>query len=124
LVQSLNRPGGNVTGVTFFSAALGRLGLLRDLVRKSDLIAVVLNPTFPDAARERREIEEAAQSIGQRITILHASDGKEIETVFEALVGMRAGGLLVCADPFFIAERAQFAALAAPSRDSGDLRGP
>jgi len=115
LVQSLNRPGGNVTGVTFFSAALGpkRLGLLRDLVRKSDLIAVVLNATFPDAALGRREIEEAAQSIGQRITILHASDSKEIETAFEALVGMRAGGLLVCADPFFIAERAQFAALAA-----------
>ena len=115
LVQSLNRPGGNVTGVTFFSAALGpkRLGLLRDLVRKSDLIAVVLNATFPDATLGRREIEEAAQSIGQRITILHASDSKEIETAFEALVGMRAGGLLVCADPFFIAERAQFAALAA-----------
>jgi putative ABC transport system substrate-binding protein len=115
LVHSLNRPGGNVTGVTFFSAALGpkRLGLLRDLVRNSDLIAVVLNPTFPDAALERREIEEAAQTIGQRITTLNASDSKEIGTVFETLVGMRAAGLLVCADPFFIAQRQQFAALAA-----------
>jgi putative ABC transport system substrate-binding protein len=115
LVHSLSRPGGNVTGVTFFSAALGpkRLGLLRDLIRNSDLIAVLLNPTFPDAAREQREVEEAAHTIGQRITILHASDGKEIETVFETLVGMRAGGLLVCADPFFIAQRQQFAALSA-----------
>ena len=75
LVHSLSRPGGNVTGVTFFSAALGpkRLGLLRDLIRNSDLIAVLLNPTFPDAAREQREVEEAAHTIGQRITILHAS---------------------------------------------------
>jgi ABC-type uncharacterized transport system substrate-binding protein len=115
LVHSLSRPGGNVTGVTFFSAALGpkRLGLLRDLIRNSDLIAVLLNPTFPDAAREQREVEEAAHTIGQRITILHASDGKEIETVFETLVGMRAGGLLVCADPFFFAQREQFAALSA-----------
>jgi ABC-type uncharacterized transport system substrate-binding protein len=115
LVHSLNRPGGNVTGVTFFSAALGpkRLGLLRDLVRNSDLIAVLVNPTFPDAAREQREIEEAAHTISQRITILHASDGREIDRAFETLVGMRAGGVLVCADPFFIARREQFAALAA-----------
>src|SRR5215470_3376532 len=58
-LQSFNRPGGNVTGVTFFSAALGpkRLGILRDLVRNPDLIAVVVNPTFPDAAREQREVE-------------------------------------------------------------------
>jgi ABC-type uncharacterized transport system substrate-binding protein len=115
LVRSLNRPGGNVTGVTFFSAALGpkRLGLLRDLVRNPDLIAVVLNPSFPDAAREQREVEEAAHTIGQRITILHASDSREIDTAFETLIGMRAGGLLVCADPFFIAQRQQFASLAA-----------
>jgi putative ABC transport system substrate-binding protein len=113
LVHSLNRPGGNVTGVTFFFAALGpkRLGLLRDLVRNPDLIAVLLNPGFPDAARQQREVEEAAHTIGQRIMILHASDGGEIETVFETIAGMRAGGLLVCADPFFIAHRGQFATL-------------
>jgi len=101
--------------VTFFSAALGpkRLGILRDLVRNPDLIAVVVNPTFPDAAREQREVEEAARTIGQRVTVLHARDASEIDTVFEALVGMQAGGLLVCADPFFIARREQFAALAA-----------
>jgi putative ABC transport system substrate-binding protein len=115
LVHSLNRPGGNVTGVIFFSAALGpkRLGILRDLVRNPDLIAVLVNPTFPDAAREQREVDEAARTIGQRVTILQARDASEIDTVFEALVGMRAGGLLVCADPFFIARREQFAALAA-----------
>jgi putative tryptophan/tyrosine transport system substrate-binding protein len=72
-----------------------------------------LNPTFPDATREGREVEEAARTNGQRITILQASDSREIDTVFETLVGMRAGGLLVCADPFFIAQREQFAALAA-----------
>jgi ABC-type uncharacterized transport system substrate-binding protein len=115
LVHSLNRPDGNVTGVTFFSAALGpkRLGLLRDVIRDPDIIAVLLNSAFPAAARQQREIEDAARNIGQRIAVLHASTSKDIDASFEAMANQRVGGLLVSADPFFIGRRDQFAALAA-----------
>jgi ABC-type uncharacterized transport system substrate-binding protein len=115
LVSSLNRPGGNITGVTFLSAALGskRIGLLRDLVPRADGIAALLNPNFPDAARQLREVEEAARAVGEHITILNASNIQEIDAAFEMLGKMRPGALLVGADPFFISRREHFAALTA-----------
>jgi ABC-type uncharacterized transport system substrate-binding protein len=115
LVASLNRPGGNVTGITFLSLALAakRLGLLRELIPTVADIAMLLNPTFPDAGGQLREVQEAAHGIGQRITILNATNIREIDTAFEIFVQMRPAALLVAADPFFDGRREQIVALAA-----------
>jgi putative ABC transport system substrate-binding protein len=115
LVASLNRPGGNLTGITFLSHALGakRLGLLHELVPGVTTIAVLLNPTFPDAVNQSREVREAARPIGLAVTILNASNIQEIDAAFETIVQMQAGALLVGADPFLIGRREQIAALAA-----------
>jgi putative ABC transport system substrate-binding protein len=115
LVASLNRPGSNVTGIAFLTLALEakRLELLHELVPKVTDIAVLLNPTFPDAADQLREVQEAARTIGQRITILNASNVGEINAAFEPFIQTRPGAILVAADPFFISRREQLVALAA-----------
>jgi putative tryptophan/tyrosine transport system substrate-binding protein len=95
LVASLNRPGGNVTRISWLTFALDgkRLGLLRELVPKLTVLPVLLNPSFPDATRQLREIQQAAQTIGQGITILNASNIQEIDAAFEPplLVRLRDG---------------------------------
>jgi putative ABC transport system substrate-binding protein len=115
LVASLNRPGGNLTGITFLSLALGakRLGLLHELVPQATAIALLVNPTFPDAANQLREVQDAARPIGLNVAILNASSIQEIDAAFEAIAQIRAGALLVGSDPFFIGRREQLAALAA-----------
>jgi putative tryptophan/tyrosine transport system substrate-binding protein len=107
LVASLNRPGGNVTGVSFFSATLEakRLGILRELVPTAAMIAVLLNPKFPDAEAQSKEVQEAARSLALQIRILHASTERDLDTTFATLAELRAGGLLVCADPFLYSRR-------------------
>ena len=84
LVASLNRPGGNVTGVAFLSGALGakRLELLRQLVPTATTIAVLVNPTNPEYRGRARDVQAAAQAIGQQLIILEASSDREIETAF------------------------------------------
>jgi putative ABC transport system substrate-binding protein len=113
LVDSLNRPGGNVTGIAFLSLALEpkRLGFLHELVPQAADIAILLNPTFPDS--QLREVQDAARTIGLRVAILHASDINEIDAAFESLDQMRLGALLVGTDPFYISRREQIIALAA-----------
>ena len=93
--------------------AAKRLGLLRELVPTVAEIAVLLNPTFPDAGGQLREVQEAAHNIGQRITILNATNIPEIDTAFEIFVQKRSAALLVAADPFFDGRREQIVALAA-----------
>jgi putative tryptophan/tyrosine transport system substrate-binding protein len=114
LVASLNRPGGNVTGVTFFTAALEpkRLGLLRELIPQADLVAVLLNPNYPDANVQLKDVQEATREIGQRALILTATMDTEIDTAFATLAKQRVGALMVCADPFFDFRREQIVALA------------
>jgi putative tryptophan/tyrosine transport system substrate-binding protein len=118
LVASLNRPSGNLTGITFLALALDakRLELLRELVPKVTTIAVLLNPTFPDAADHLREIQDAARAIGEHVTVLNASNVPEIDAAFETLVQIRPDALLVGDDPFFISRREQLADLAARHR--------
>jgi putative tryptophan/tyrosine transport system substrate-binding protein len=113
-VASLNRPGGNVTGVSFFSTTLEakRLGILRELVPTAAMIAVVLNPNFPDAEAQSQEVQEAARTLGLQIQILRASTERDLDTTFGALVELRAGGLLVGADPFLYSRRDYIVALA------------
>ena len=115
LVASLNRPGGNVTGISWLTFALDgkRLGLLRELLPKLTVLPVLLNPTFVDATRQLREIQQAAQTIRQDITILNASTIREIDAAFETLAQMRPGALLLAADPFFHSRREQITTLAA-----------
>jgi len=107
LVESFNRPGGNVTGVTLMTNLMEskRFGLLRDLVPDTKLVGVLLNPSFAPSARQLQQIEEAARSIGQRLIVAKASTDEGLEAAFTALVRERADALLVAADPYFDTRR-------------------
>jgi putative ABC transport system substrate-binding protein len=115
LVTSLRRPGGNLTGVTFFSGELlpKRLELLRELAPAADLIAVLLNPNNPNLQTRLRDIQEAARTVRQQIIIVNASSEKEIDTAFATIVKERAAALLVVDDPFLGSHHEQIVALAA-----------
>src|SRR5262249_48334170 len=84
LVASLNRPGGNITGVSFLTDALGakRIGLLREVMAQPGTIAVLMNPKGPDAERQSRELPSAAQAIGQSIEVMNASTESEMMPLF------------------------------------------
>jgi putative ABC transport system substrate-binding protein len=116
LVASLNRPGGNVTGVTFF-AGLGakRLELLLQLVPRATTIAMLVNPNTPDTdtEAERKDVEAAAHAIGQQLIVLDISTDRDIETAFATVAQRRAGALLVGTGPFFYSNRERLVALAA-----------
>jgi putative tryptophan/tyrosine transport system substrate-binding protein len=118
LVESFNRPGGNVTGVTLMTALMEPkwLGLLRELVPGVALIGVLLNPAFPLAARQLQELEQAAHAIGQRIVITKASTDEELDAAFGVLVQERIGALLVAADPYFDTRRDRIIASTAQHR--------
>jgi putative ABC transport system substrate-binding protein len=115
LVASLNRPGGTITGVTFFSNLLvaKRLEILRELVPKAALLAALVNPNNPRVAGDTRDTEAAAAVMGQKIQILRAGTPDELDAGFASMVQAGAGALLVAADAFFLARRQQLAVLAA-----------
>ncbi len=102
LVASFNRPGGNVTGVSILTNQMEakRLGLLHELIG-SVVVGVLLNPNFPPAGLELRELEEAAGKLGLRLVVARASDDAGIDAAFALFDSERVGGLLVAADPFF-----------------------
>jgi putative ABC transport system substrate-binding protein len=114
-VASLNRPGGNVTGVNMFTSKLEakRLGLLRELVPTAALMAVLLNPNSPTIEDQLKDVQEAARAVGQQIHILRASSERELDMAFATLAPSRAGALLVGSDPYFNSRRDQIIALAA-----------
>ena len=107
LVESLNRPGGNATGVTslFGGLAAKQVGLLRDLVPAAALVGFLVNPRNPITERNVRDALDAAQKFGEKIEIIHASSEAEIDAAFDALRGMRASALLVQGDAFLINKR-------------------
>jgi putative ABC transport system substrate-binding protein len=115
LVASFNRPGGNVTGVSWIASALvaKRLELLHQLVPKALVIGVLVNPNYPDADLQLRELQEAAGAIRQQIHVVSASTERDIDTAFATLVQQGADALLVANDPFFASRRGQLVALAA-----------
>ena len=115
LVASLNRPGGNITGVAMMIVELEakRLELLRELVPISALVAVLVNPSNAQAETSREVVQRAARAIGQQVLILRASTEHELETAFATLVRERAGALLVCADTFFTSQPTLFVVLTA-----------
>jgi len=104
LVTSLNRPGGNITGVAALLSELvaKKLGLLRELVPKADAIAVLVDPTDPSAASQISETQQAAHALGQQLLLLRASTDEEIDAAFAMLIQQHAAALLVNASPFFV----------------------
>jgi ABC-type uncharacterized transport system substrate-binding protein len=115
LVDSLNRPGGNVTGITtsFIETASKRIGLLRELLPKASTAAFVVNPTSPAATTESSEVRAAARAIGLHIELLSASNADEIDTAFEAMSKMQVDALLIAVDPFFFSRAVQLVILTA-----------
>jgi putative ABC transport system substrate-binding protein len=107
LVASLNRPGGNVTGVSFLAGLLGgkRLELLHQVVPKAATIGVLVHPDAPDTEAERREVQASSRAIGQQLVILDVKSDKDIEAAFETFVQRGASALLAGTVAFMIAHR-------------------
>ena len=115
VVTSLHRPGGNITGVSGFMTEMEpkRLELLRELRPHATTTAVLVNPNEPSIEIRVSDIQTAARSVGQEITILNASTIRDIDAAFARLAQMRADALLVAGDPFFFNRAAQLVVLAA-----------
>jgi len=114
LVASLNRPGGNLTGVTTLNVELGpkRLELLHEVVPTTHSIALLVNPTSSvNAERLSTNTQTAAHTLGLQLHVLHASTERDLDTVFASLVQMRAGALVINNDAFFLNRTEQLAAL-------------
>jgi putative ABC transport system substrate-binding protein len=119
LVASLARPGGNATGVNYFTQEVNakRLALLHELVPKAVRVVVLLNPANATSAETTtREVQEATRAIGLQIQILEAATGREIDAAFATFARERPDALFVAADVFFSSRRVQFATLAARER--------
>jgi putative ABC transport system substrate-binding protein len=118
LVASLNRPGGNITGVSFLINTLvaKQFEVLHEAVLKTALIGFLVNPTNPNADTDTKNVLTAAEVLGQRVLVVQARTDGELETAFATLVQQRAGGLVVGADPFAISRRDKHVELAARQR--------
>jgi putative ABC transport system substrate-binding protein len=118
LVASLNRPGGNTTGVSFLTSASGtkRLELLRQLVPKTAVIAELVIPNLPQAESERRDVQAAANAIGQELIVVEAGSDRDIESAFKTFTQRGAGALYVGTGSFLHSRREWLVALAARHR--------
>jgi putative tryptophan/tyrosine transport system substrate-binding protein len=114
LVPSLNRPGGNLTGVALLNDEIGgkRLQLLHELVPKATIMGALVNPTHPGAEFQSRDLQDAARVLGLQLHVLHASTELDLDRAFATLVKLRAGGLIIGSDGFFISQSQRLAALA------------
>jgi putative ABC transport system substrate-binding protein len=113
LVASLNRPGGNLTGVTSLGVELGpkRLELLHELVPKAAVIALLVNPANQSAEIQVRDIQAAARALGLELHVLHASSERDIDTAFATMSRLRTGALVISPEAFFNIRSGQLAAL-------------
>ncbi|MGB9055598.1 MAG: ABC transporter substrate-binding protein [Pseudolabrys sp.] len=114
LVTSLNRPGGNVTGVTQLNVEVApkRLELLHELVPTASVVALLANPTNPNTETNTKELQAAARTLGLELHVLNASTERDFDAVFAKLIQLRAGGLVIGADNLFAIRSEQLAALA------------
>jgi putative tryptophan/tyrosine transport system substrate-binding protein len=114
-VDTLNRPGGNMTGAYLFTAELEgkRLGVLRNAVPKARIIAVLIDANHPVADAQLRDVQSAATRLGVQLVVLHANSDHDFEAAFATLIEQKAEALLVCASPSFNNTRDQLVALAA-----------
>jgi putative ABC transport system substrate-binding protein len=115
LVASLNRPGGHVTGVSLLSSVLGakRVELLHELAPKVSRIALLMNPSNPNAAAEQADAQAGARALGLETHVLHARNAREIDTAFEELVQAKADAFITATDPILLDRRGQIVAFAA-----------
>ena len=115
LVTSLNRPGGNLTGVTHTLNTLGPklLELIREVVPADAPVALLVNPQFPSNARYADALQRAAHVVGQRLQIVRASNEAEISAAFDTVQELGAGALIIQSEPFFLSQRKQIVDLAA-----------
>jgi putative tryptophan/tyrosine transport system substrate-binding protein len=116
LVTSLNRPAGNLTGLTFFGGGkLGakRLELLHELVPRATVIGLLMDPNWPGAVAELPELEAAGDTIGAQIVVVRASDERDFENAFAKIMLSGAGALMIAGSPFFTSRRRTLVALAA-----------
>jgi putative ABC transport system substrate-binding protein len=114
LVASFDRPGGNVTGISFLVDTLGpkELETLHEVVPKAALIAVLLNPKLSTAASQLQDMQEAARALSRQIGVFHASTESDIDIIFASLVQQQAGGLVIGANSFLFSRRDQLVSLA------------
>jgi putative ABC transport system substrate-binding protein len=115
LVASLNRPGGNITGVSFLIGTLvaKQFEVLHETVPKAALVGFLVNPTIADAETNTKNVLAAAEVVGQKLLVVQAHTDSELEAAFVTLVQQRAGALVVAADPFFVSRREKLVELAA-----------
>jgi ABC-type uncharacterized transport system substrate-binding protein len=115
LVMSLNRPGGNITGVTVFTGQRGakQLGLLREVVPNASMVAILVNPHNPLTESVTKDVQHAAATTGHRIRVVNASGESDFGPAFATMAELRAGALIVGGDPFFFSRSNQLVALAA-----------
>jgi putative ABC transport system substrate-binding protein len=115
LVSNINRPGGNLTGATFATALLGakRLGLLRELVPDAEVIGLLVNENSTQGQEQMRDVQEAAQKLGQRLVVLSGGSDEGIDAAFASLAQQHVKALLIGADPFFDPRRNRLIALVA-----------
>jgi putative tryptophan/tyrosine transport system substrate-binding protein len=113
VVASLNRPSGNVTGVTSLNVEVGpkRLELLHELVPTAAIVALLVNPNNPNAETLARDLGAVARGLGLQLHILRASAGSDFDTVFANMRQLRAGALVIGTDAFFTSRAEQLAAL-------------
>src|SRR5262245_26852651 len=118
LVQSINRPGGNVTGSAMVTTDMDqkRLGLLHELAPTVPLIGALVNPSSPGQENQLPEIEQAARTIGRRLFVAKASNDEELNAAFALLLQQGIGALLVAGDPYFDTRRDRIIAFAAQNR--------
>jgi putative ABC transport system substrate-binding protein len=114
-VASLNRPGGNLTGVSMLAVMLAakRLELLSELAPNASVMAMLINPNTPTYATETKEVQSAAHALGRTIHLLHAANERELDAAFQSLLHLRAGALLLSPDIFLQTRRDQIIALTA-----------
>jgi len=114
LVSSLNRPGGNLTGVSSLNVEVTpkRLEILHEAVPTAAVVAVLVNPTSPTTDSQLKNLQAAAGALGLQLHVLHASTERDFDSVFETLLQLRAGALVVASDTFFATHAEQLAALA------------
>ena len=115
LVDSLSRPSGNVTGVNSYLSDLGakRLELLRQLVPNAAVIGMLVNPNYPDAESQAKDVKEAARTLGQQVHVVNADSEGDLNRAFATFIELKADALLVSLDSFFLSRREQLVALAA-----------
>jgi putative ABC transport system substrate-binding protein len=115
LVASLNRPGGNLTGVSFLNNSLGpkQLELLHELLPRAATFGLLMNPDAPDAPNSTRAVQEEAHMLGLRLLVLNVRSETEIEVAYATMAQEQASGLIVYSDPFFLVQIEQTRALGA-----------